>query len=53
MILQIHDELMFEAPEDAVESLIPIVREEMSTALDLAVPVVVDINAGDNWLDAK
>ncbi len=53
MLLQIHDELMFEAPEDAVESLIPIVRMEMSTALELDVPVVVDINSGDNWLEAK
>ena len=53
MLLQIHDELIFETPADAVDSLIPIAREEMSQALNLDVPLVVDIKAGDNWLDAK
>lgn len=48
MLLQIHDELMFEAPEEAVASLVPIIQKEMSTALELAVPVVVDLNTGDN-----
>ena len=53
MLLQIHDELIFETPADTVDSLIPIAREEMSQALDLDVPLVVDIKAGDNWLDAE
>lgn len=53
MLLQIHDELIFESPEDAVETLIPLARHEMETALDLQVPVVVDCKVGDNWLDAK
>ncbi len=53
MLLQIHDELVFEAPAEAVDSLIPIARSEMCQALDLAVPLVVDINTGDNWLNAK
>jgi DNA polymerase-1 len=53
MLLQIHDELVFETPEDTVDSLIPIARTEMSKALDLAVPLVVDIKSGNNWLNAK
>ena len=52
MLLQIHDELVFETPALAVDSLIPIAREEMSRALELDVPLVVDIKTGDNWLDA-
>ena len=53
MLLQIHDELVFETPEDTVDSLISIARTEMSQALDLDVPLVVDVKSGDNWLDAK
>ncbi|WP_437230070.1 DNA polymerase I [Planctomicrobium sp. SH661] len=52
MLLQIHDELVFEAPAEAVESLIALAREEMSSALELNVPIVVDSKVGDNWLDA-
>ncbi|SFI53087.1 DNA polymerase I [Planctomicrobium piriforme] len=52
MLLQIHDELVFEAPNDAVPSLIALAKEEMSTALELNVPIVVDSKVGDNWLDA-
>ncbi|MCA9072518.1 MAG: DNA polymerase I, partial [Planctomycetaceae bacterium] len=52
MLLQIHDELVFEAPQDEVDSLIQIAREEMSQALKLDVPLVVDVKTGDNWLDA-
>lgn len=53
MLLQIHDELVFEAPAEAVDSLILLAREEMETALDLDVPIVVDCKSGDNWLDAE
>ncbi len=53
MLLQIHDELIFETPADTTRSLIPIAREEMSQALNLDVPLVVDIKTGDNWLDAE
>lgn len=52
MLLQIHDELVFETPEENVESLIALARDEMSTALKLEVPIVVDAKVGDNWLDA-
>ncbi|WP_437192907.1 DNA polymerase I [Planctomicrobium sp. SH527] len=53
MLLQIHDELVFEAPEEAVDSLIDLARHEMTTALELNVPIVVDCKVGDNWLDAE
>lgn len=53
MLLQIHDELVFEAPEADVTSLVDIVRHEMEHAMTLAVPLVVDVAVGDNWLDAK
>jgi DNA polymerase-1 len=53
LLLQIHDELMFEAPADQAESLVELVRDEMEHALPLSVPLKVDIAIGDNWLDAK
>ena len=53
MLLQIHDELVFEAPPSEVNSLIDIVRHEMQNAMTLSVPLVVDISVGDNWLDAE
>ena len=51
MLLQIHDELVFEAPEDEIPRLAELVRHTMTTALDLNVPLTVDIAAGANWLD--
>jgi DNA polymerase-1 len=53
MLLQIHDELLFEAPEEAVESLISLARTEMESALKLDVPIVVDVKTGANWLDVE
>ena len=52
MLLQVHDELVFEAPPDEVERLTAMVREEMSGALDVDVPIVVDVGVGDSWADA-
>lgn len=51
MLLQIHDELVFECPADAVPSLVSILRDEMEHAMPLDVPLAVDISAGDNWLE--
>ena len=51
MLLQIHDELVFECPESDVPSLVQLIRQEMTMALSLSVPLVVDITVGDNWLD--
>jgi DNA polymerase-1 len=53
MLLQIHDELVFDVPADQVESLAKVVREEMEHALAVDVPLVVDLSVGDNWLDLE
>ena len=53
MILQVHDELVFEAPEEELEALIPMVKERMENAIELDVPVVVDVGVGRNWYEAK
>jgi len=53
MVLQVHDELVFECPKDEVEKIKKIVEEEMVNAVPLKVPVKVDIGAGKNWAEAK
>jgi DNA polymerase I len=53
MLLQIHDELVFEAPETEIPRLAALVRQTMTTALELSVPLAVDIAAGPNWLDVE
>ena len=53
MLLQIHDELLFETPAEAVDGLTELVREEMTSAMTLDVPLKVDVHVGENWLDAK
>jgi DNA polymerase-1 len=52
MILTVHDELVFEVPEGEVDRTAALVREEMAGAMELAVPLVVDIGTGANWADA-
>ncbi|NJB86738.1 DNA polymerase-1 [Lewinella marina] len=53
MILQVHDELVFDAPRDEVEKVTPLIEELMREALpDLAVPIVVETGKGENWLEA-
>jgi len=53
MLLQIHDELVFETPGEELERLANLVREEMTNALDFDVPIQVDVSAGKNWLDVE
>ena len=53
MLLQVHDELVFEAPEDEVERVRPLVKGLMEGAAVLQVPLVVDVGVGRNWLEAK
>ncbi len=53
MILQVHDELDFECPENEVERLIAMVRAEMEGVVTLAVPLVADASVGTTWADAK
>ena len=52
MILQVHDELVFEAPEAEIDRLAPLVRGEMEGALDLVVPIAVELGTGRDWLEA-
>ncbi len=51
MILQIHDELLFDVPAQEVDELARLVREEMQTVAQLRVPLKVDVKAGANWAD--
>jgi DNA polymerase-1 len=53
MLLQVHDELIFECPPAEVEPLSRVVRHEMESVRELEVPLVVDIGVGNNWRDAK
>ncbi len=52
MILQVHDELVFEVPDEEIESMKLLVREEMEGVLVLSVPIKVDIAVGKNWDEA-
>jgi DNA polymerase-1 len=49
MLLQVHDELVFEVPEEELELMCRLVPEIMATAIELSVPLKVDIKVGNNW----
>ncbi len=53
MLLQVHDELVFEAPPGEVESVRQLVKSEMERVFPLDVPLVADVGTGSNWRDAK
>ena len=53
MILTVHDELLFESPEDQVDDVVKLVRERMAGAVPLKVPLDVDVGVGENWKEAK
>ncbi len=53
MTLQVHDELVFEVPENEVDTMKMLVREHMEKAHDLAVPLLVEIGVGPNWRDLE
>ena len=53
MILQIHDELIFDAKEDELEELKALVKEVMENVYKLEVPLVVETSLGKDWYDAK
>ena len=52
MLLQVHDELVFDVPKEEVDALKTMVKNEMENAFDIDVPLVVDIGIGNNWLEA-
>ena len=53
MLLQVHDELVFEVDEDRVEEAAALVKHEMEHAMELTVPLVADIGYGKDWVEAK
>jgi DNA polymerase-1 len=52
MLLQVHDELVFDMKKSEKEILIKIVKENMEQTITLDVPLVVDMGVGENWLEA-
>ncbi len=52
MILQVHDELVFEVPKDEIDTMRSVIREEMESAYELSIPLTVDMGEGGNWLEA-
>jgi DNA polymerase I len=53
MILQVHDELVFEVPKDEVEKTSEVVKASMENAAKIDAPLIVEIGVGENWMDAK
>jgi DNA polymerase-1 len=53
MIMQVHDELLFECPKDEKKRAMEIIKSEMEKAYELDVPLIAEIGAGPNWMDAK
>jgi DNA polymerase-1 len=53
MILTVHDELVFEVPEDEIDAASELVEREMTAVCDMKVPLAVDVSTGTNWAEAK
>jgi DNA polymerase-1 len=53
MILQVHDELIFDVPADAIEKLAKTVNDVMSSVYPLSVPLKVDLQTGPNWYELE
>ncbi|MEM8532612.1 MAG: DNA polymerase I [Chloroflexota bacterium] len=53
LLLQVHDELIFETPDDEIDTVVALVREQMESAYTLNVPLKVDVEMGPNWLEMK
>ena len=53
MLIQVHDELVFNVLNDELEEVSSIVRDIMENTIQLSVPLKVDIEYGDNWYEAK
>jgi DNA polymerase-1 len=52
MILQVHDELLFDVHKDEVEAMKKLVVQEMENAMQIAVPIKAEVGVGENWLEA-
>ena len=53
MLLQVHDEIVLEVPNDELTAVRQLVKETMEAVIELAVPLVADENAGQTWYEAK
>jgi DNA polymerase-1 len=53
MLLQVHDELLFESPPEEIEPIRRLVKHEMEQVYPLEVPLLVEVGVGPNWRDAK
>ena len=53
MLLQVHDELLFESPREEAEATLTLIRERMEGAAELRVPLLVETGIGENWLECK
>jgi DNA polymerase I len=53
MLMQVHDELLVECPADQADLVARTLKREMESAVELDVPLIVDVGIGDNWMDAK
>ncbi len=53
MVMQVHDEILVEAPEKEAERVAALLRREMENAVELDVPLLVEVGIGDNWMEAK
>jgi DNA polymerase-1 len=53
IIVQVHDELVLEAPEAETEAVSRLLKEKMEGAAELLVPLKVDLNVANNWMDMK
>lgn len=51
MILQVHDELVFDVPEKELDSVRQLIKQEMEEVYPLSVPIVVEIGTGNNWME--
>ena len=52
MLLQVHDELLFESPLEELETAKALIKKEMESAFPTNVPLLVEVGVGDNWLEA-
>jgi DNA polymerase-1 len=51
MVMQVHDELVFEVPEEELQKALPMIQNEMETVMELSVPLKVSIHSGKNWAE--
>jgi len=52
MLLQVHDELVFDLHRDEIDILKPMIKSEMENAHKMSIPLIVDVGQGNNWLEA-